>query len=294
MTTEPQDRRKYIGSSDIAAILGISPWKTALDLWIDKTTLPREDGRNWQAKARGVRLEPYICDMIEAEYGIKITARNQRYKDSATPHFACEIDAESVADGQPENLEIKTVHPFKSRDWGEVDTDSVPLHYLAQVQWGLGITGRSVCHVFALIGDDLRHYPITRDDETIVAMRAKAEEFWTRYVVPGLRPPLDYADSKTLEALRRLYPGTDGSAIEATAQHEHWRAVMTTAQEMVKKYEGVIDGARAHILAEMGSAARLTFPDGKEYRRKLIAKKAYTVECPATSYIDFRLANTKD
>jgi putative phage-type endonuclease len=293
--TQPQDRRKYIGGSDIAAILGISPWKTAVDLWIDKTTPPREDSHNWQAKARGTRMEPYILDMVRSEYGLRITAANQRYKDEVRPYFACEVDAETLTlTGPPQNIEIKTVHPFKSREWGEVDTDSVPLHYLAQVQWGLGITGREVCHVFALIGDDLRHYPITRDEETIVALREKADEFWLKYVVPGLRPPLDYADSRTLETLKRLFPGTDGTAIEATVMHEHWRAVMTTAQDMVKKYEGVVDGARAHILAEMGSAARLTFADGKEYRRKLIAKKAYSVEYPASTYIDFRLANTKE
>jgi hypothetical protein len=144
-----------------------------------------------------------------------------------------------------------------------------------------------------LIGDDLRRYVVVRDQETIDAMRARAVEFWNTYVLPKLRPPLDYADRKTLDTLRRLYPGTDGSAIAATAMHEHWRAVMQTAQEMRDKYEGVIDGARAHLLAEMGASARLVFSDGKEYRRKLVTKKACTIQQPATSYIDFRLANTK-
>jgi putative phage-type endonuclease len=284
------DRSKFLGGSDIAAILGISPWKTATDLWIDKTTPPREDGRNWQAKARGTRMEPYIVDMIREEYGLQIVARNQRYIDADVPYFAAEIDAETA----DENIEIKTVHPFKSREWGDLDTDQLPLHYIAQVQWGLGVHRRQRCRVFALIGDDLRGYVVERDDETIAAMRDKAAEFWQRYVVADLRPPLDYADSKTLDTLRRLYPGTDGSAIEANAMHEHWRAVLQNAQDMAKKYEGVIDGAKAHLLAEMGNAALLKFSDGKAFRRKEIKTKAVTIEKPACRYIDFRLITTKE
>lgn len=135
---------------------------------------------------------------------------------------------------------------------------------------------------------------VERDDETIAAMREKAAEFWTRYVLAKLRPPLDYADSKTLETLRRLYPGTDGTTIEATAMHEHWRAVLQTAQDMRDKYEGVIDGAKAHLLAEMGSAALLKFNDGKAFRRKEIKTKAVTIEKPASRYMDFRLVNVKE
>lgn len=285
------DRRKYIGGSDIAAILGISPWKTALDLWIDKTTPPREDGSNAAAKRRGTRLEPYIIDMIEAEHGMPIAQRNRRYIDPIVPIFAAEIDAENTAG---ENVEIKTVHPFKAREWGEEGGDALPIHYVAQTQWGLGITGRDRCHVFALIGDDLRRYVVDRDDETIDAMRTRASEFWERYVVPALRPPVDYNHSKAQASLRRLYPGTDGSVVEATAMHEHWRAVLTAAEEQRDRYQGVIDGARAHLLAEMGTASRLVFADGKEFQRKLVTKEARTIEYPAVKYINLRLVNTKE
>lgn len=285
------DRTKFLGGSDIAAVLGISPWKTGIDLWLDKIT-PRSDGdgRNHQAKTRGTRLEPYILDMIREEHGLEIVARNERYIDSQVPFFAAEIDAETP----DENVEIKTVHPFKAKEWGELETDQLPLHYIAQVQWGLGIRGRSRARVFALIGDDLRPYVVDRDDETIEAMRERASAFWTQYVLPKLRPPMDFADSKTLDTLRRLYPGTDGSVIEANAMHEHWRAVLQTAQDMRDKYEGVIDGARAHLMAEMGAAALLKFPDGKAFRRKEIKTKACVIDRPAGRHMDFRLVNVKE
>lgn len=284
------DRTKFVGGSDIAAILGISPWKTATDLWLDKIRPRVEDGRNLQAKTRGTRMEPYIVDMIEQEHGLKIVSRNERYIDPVVPFFAAEVDAET----EDENIEIKTVHPFKSKEWGDLETDQLPLHYLAQVQWQMGIRKRDKTRVFALIGDDLRPYVVERDDETIAALREKARDFWESYVIPKKQPPLDYGDRKTLDTLRKLYPGTDGTTIQATAMHEHWRAVMATAQDMVSKYEGVIEGAKAHLLAEMGNAALLKFDDGKAFRRKLIKKKATTIVMPATSYIDFRLVTPKE
>lgn len=296
--TKP-DRRKFIGGSDIAAILGISPWKTAADLWLDKITppAPETDGKEAQrVKARGTRLEPYMLDMIREEYNYRIDARNTRYIDQKVPFFACEIDAEGGPADEPMrgNIELKTVHPFKAKEWGDIETDTLPLHYLAQVQWGLGITSRTHCTVFALIGDDLRLYRVVRDDETIDAMRRRAEHFWNEYVARKVQPPLDYADSRTLETLRRLYPGTDGSTIDATAAHEHWRAVLETAADMVKKYEGVVDGAKAHLLAEMGNAALLRYGDGKAFRRKEVRYKASVIEKPAGRFMDFRLVNLKE
>lgn len=287
---QPNHRQKFIGGSDIAAILGVSPYKTATDLWLDKIKPAVEDGRNAAAKRRGSRLEPYILDMIREEHGLQIVAQNVRYIDGDVPFFAAEIDAQTA----DENIEIKTVHPFKAKEWGDLETDNLPLHYVAQVQWGLGITGRHLCHVFALIGDDLRPYVVERDDELIGVMRQRAVDFWKQFVIPQAQPPLDFADRKTLDTLRKLYPGTDGSTLEATPMHEHWRAVLKTAEEMRDKYQGVVDGARAHLLAEMGNAALLRFPDGKAYRRKLIRKKATTIVQPACEYIDFRLTNAKD
>lgn len=291
MTETILDRRGYIGGSDIAAIVGVSnpSWgKTAVDVWIDKTTPPTEDTRNLKAKRRGSRLEPYIRDMIATEYGMEIVKRNERYADPEIQYFACEIDAETAED----NIEIKTVHPNAARDWGDDGTDEVPIYYVAQVQWGLGITRRPRCHVFALIGDDLRRYLIERDDETITAMRETAEVFWQRYVCGNLRPPMDHQDPRTLDTLKRLYPGTDGSTVEATHAVEAWRSVLEEARDKVAQYQAVADGAKAHLMDVMGQAAVMKFADGKAFRRKLIQSKPYTVE--ARSYMDFRLVNVKE
>lgn len=291
ITTTASDRSKWIGGSDISAILGISPYRTAVDLWLDKIQPRGEDGGNAVAKRRGTRLEPYIVDMIREEHGITIVRRNERYVDRQVAYFAAEIDAEAETG---ENIEIKTVHPFKAKEWGDEDSDQLPVHYAAQAMWGLGVTGRNSTLVFALIGDDLRRYQVHRDQETIEAMRFRAEQFWTDYVLPQVRPPFDFQHDATLATLRKLYPGTDGTAIDAGVEHEHWRFVLEQAQAQVSRYEAVVDGAKAHLLAEMGNCALLKFADGKAFRRKEIKTKAVVINKPAGSHIDFRLINCKE
>jgi putative phage-type endonuclease len=290
------DRTKYIGGSDVAAILGVSPWRNVVDLWMDKITPRVESGQNMTAKRRGARMEPYILDMIREEHGLEIVAANRRYVDNELPFLAAEIDFEYLdkETGQVENGEIKTVHPFKAKEWGEHGTDELPLHYVAQTQHGMGVKTARRCRVFALIGDDLKPYLVERDDDLITAMRDRANEFWTKYVLPKVQPPLDYEHKDIIETLKRLYPGTDGTTIEANAMHEHWRAVMGTATEMRDHYEAILAGAKAHLLAEMGNASVIKFNDGMAFTRKVVSKKPYTVEYAAQRYVDFRLSKLKE
>jgi hypothetical protein len=121
-----------------------------------------------------------------------LSPANKRYTDPDVPVFACEIDFELRLDGSSDitNAELKTVHPFMAKEWGESGTDTAPIHYLAQGMWGLGITKRKHCIVGALFGaDSLRVYPVDRDDETIAAMRFKAAKFWSDHVLTRIPPP---------------------------------------------------------------------------------------------------------
>lgn len=203
------DRRKLIGGSDVAAILGISPWKTPLDVYLDKIK-PRSDQPD-QNKARvfsrGKRMEPYVIDLLAEETGSTIIARGKRYRDPEFDFMAAEIDAET---DKYENVEIKTVSPFKAKEWGEQQSDEVPVHYTAQVMHGLMVTGRSVCIFGVLIGaDDFRVYRVERDDETIDAMRQKEIEFWDR--IERRIPP----DPATTGDILTLFERDSGAVINA-------------------------------------------------------------------------------
>lgn len=198
MASPVVDRRGFLGGTDIASILGVSPWKTALDLFEEKTApilVPAPEPTPAEEKAnrllrRGKKLEPLVIEMLEEETGIFIHRRNQRYTDQEFPWMQAEIDFEFMGEEGECTGDIKTVSPFAAGEWGTEYSDEIPLHYLCQFMWGLMVTGRPLCLVGVLIGaDDLRVYRVKRDDELIGEIRRRAVQFWTKSVLKKVAPP---------------------------------------------------------------------------------------------------------
>jgi len=216
------DRSKFIGGSDAAAILGVSPWATPVELWMQKTgkAAPEPvDPVRERIFARGKKLEPVILDMVmdklrERGHDVQLIATNERYTDPEHSFMSCEIDFEMMLDGEHINGDCKSVIGFARKKWGEEDTEDVPIEYAAQFMHGLMITGRRRCLVAALIGlDDVAIYWVNRDDETIAAMREKEVAFWNDHV-QGDTPP----DTFTFDDVKALFPGDNGLSIDATPE----------------------------------------------------------------------------
>lgn len=202
------DRSSYIGGSDAAAILGVSPWRTALDVYMDKVN-GKEPVDPSKAKIfqRGKRMEPYIIDLFSEETGLTIVRRGCRYQDPEYPFICAEIDAEAESG---ENIEIKTVHPFASKEWGAMDSDDIPVYYAAQAMHGLMVTGKQVCIFGAMIGmDDFRTYRVERDEDVIKSLRQKEIDFWN--MMEQRIPP----EPTTLSDAERLFRKDLGTAVEA-------------------------------------------------------------------------------
>ncbi|EJG3031448.1 YqaJ viral recombinase family protein [Escherichia coli] len=203
------DRTKYIGGSDVAGILGISPWRTPLEVYLDKVQ-PRVkpvDTSKQKVFTRGQRMEPYVIDLLSEETGMEIVHRGNRYIHRDYDFIAAEIDAEAASG---ENIEIKTVSPFKAKEWGEIQTDAIPVHYTAQAMHGLMVTNKQVCVFGVLIGgDDFRIYRVERDEETIQAILEKEIAFWDR--VKNLNPP----EATSVSDVSLMFEKDAGTSIEA-------------------------------------------------------------------------------
>lgn len=222
MSNQPQveaERAKFIGGSDIAAVVGLSPWKSPVALYDAKVGGREQAPANVTVKRRGHVWERVVADMVVerfAEEGrvVKVLSTNERVQDEEIPYFAAEIDMIIELDSVPTNVEIKTVHPFKAKEWGDELSDECPPHYAAQALWGLGITGRKTCIVAALIGaDELRIYPIERDEPTIDWLRARARDFWELNVLPRIPPA-----PQSPEDLARLFPTSKETTIAGDEQ----------------------------------------------------------------------------
>lgn len=216
-----EQRRKYIGGSDIGALLGIAPatWRrnTPLALYLDKVEPPKVDTQNVGAKRRGKRWEAVVGEMLvekleEQGHKVEIVATNKRYVDPDFDFMACEIDWELRLDDEDEitNVELKTVHPYKVAEWGEEGTDASPVWYTAQGQWGLGITRRRRCIIAPLFGaDEVRVYPLEAANDVIGEIRTVADKFWNENVLARV-PPLPGG----LVDLARLFPNDCGRSVE--------------------------------------------------------------------------------
>ena len=205
------NRRQGIGGSDIAAILGVSKFKTALEVYLSKTTeQPEQQGEHlyW-----GHALENPIIDRFIQDTGALVIRQPEMRRHPQHQWAIANADA-LITDsaGNPQAiLEIKTSSAFKSREWGADDTDEVPIEYIAQVQWYMWIYDVQEAYLAALIGgNQYRQYHITRDDELIAMLAEKAQAFWQNHVIPRIPPePQDGEDAQ------KLYPHDNGDTAEA-------------------------------------------------------------------------------
>lgn len=265
------DRSKYIGGADIAAVIGVSPWRTPYDLWLDKSR-PRVEGAvsRRDPKARGVRWESVVAEMLVEQleddgHTVEIVATNRRYKDADLPFLASEIDFEIRLDGEDEitNVELKTVHPFKLKKdgWGESGSDQMPTHYTAQVMHGLGVTRRRKGMLAALFGaDELRVYPVPADDKVIEYLRGQALAFWRDNVQAGVAPsPINLND------LDRLYPKELEGGAPLLADEELTQALLRLRAigKEIGAREAEATALEFQIKRAMKDAVAVVLPTGK-------------------------------
>lgn len=257
--TTQHDRTAFIGGSDVAAILGVSPWKSAFRLYQEKIGEFVEEVTPAKQKLfnRGHRWEPVVVEMLLDElrdrgHDAQIVGRNARYQDPEFPFLACELDLELLIDGEETNAEMKTVSPFAAREWGEQDTDEIPLHYAAQGMHGLMIKPRRRCVFGALIGaDDLRVHQIERDDETIAAIRAKELEFWRRV------QERDAPDPETADDVKWLFPRDTGIVMEADSELLELCEALRKIRLAIKSDEASENVLATRIKVMLGHASTL-------------------------------------
>lgn len=267
------DRTKFIGGSDIASLLGCAPdtWEchTPVALWKRKTA-PQAEGPTTGVKKRGKRWEAVVAEMLvetleAAGNKVEIVRSNTYYTDPDVPHFRCEIDFEVRLNGEEEitNVELKTVHPILDRKWGESGTDDAPVYYLAQGQWGLGVTRRRRCIIAPLFGaDELRVFPIEAVPVTINAIRERANTFWQENVL-GNVPPV----AIELSDLDHIYPAeTDAPAVVADDELTRMLLRMRAVDREMKARTAEYEVLEFEVKKAMGNAAELLIPSDGEYK----------------------------
>lgn len=234
-------RRKGIGGSDVAGILGISPWTTPLDVYLDK--IGEADPLEMTAPMRwGLLLEDEIAQEYSRQTGRKVRRVNRILQHPEHPFMLASLDRTVVADGGVKRiLEVKTVGKWSKQDeWGPDGTDEIPEHYLCQTSHYLAVTGAEIADVAVLIaGQDFRIYEVRRNQKLIELLIREEGRFWNDHV-ESRTPP----ECQSLEDVKRRWPLCTGGSVRLTddqvqhlIQRESLKANIRQLQAELKELE---------------------------------------------------------
>lgn len=205
-------RRTGIGGSDAAAAVGLNPYMSPMELWLDKTGrsegLPGPDPNDTTSPTYwGTLLEPIVAASYTRVTGNRVRKINAVLRHPSIPWMLANIDREVVGTSDVQILECKTTGEHGARLW----RDGVPEYVELQVQHQLAVTGKTAAHVAVLLcGQALEVFRVDRDDALIARLIELEARFW-RYVESDTPPPADGSESAD-RALRHLYPGNGGTA----------------------------------------------------------------------------------
>ena len=213
-------RKGGIGSSDAAAAVGLNPYKSQLELWLEKTGrdggLPKTDPNDETSPMYwGTLPESIVAAHYTKRSGHKVRRINAVLQHPREAWMLANLDREVIGAADVHILECKTAGMNGVRLWKE----GVPEYIQLQVMHQLAVTGKQAADVAVLIcGQELQIHRIERDDAMIARLVQLERQFW-RYVELDQEPPADGSDSADV-ALRCLYPQDSGQTLDLSHESE--------------------------------------------------------------------------
>lgn len=246
-------RKCGIGGSDVAAILGISKWNSAISLWLDKTNQTNEPVEENEAMQWGTIMEPIIRNHFAEVTGKTVVEVKAMLQHPEHPFMLADVDGLTTDDeGNPAILEIKTASEYKRAEW----ENDIPSYYETQVQHYLCVTGVQKAYVAVLIGgNSFKVYEVDADAEIQSMLIAVEKDFWNK-VQNMIRPEMDGSDAAK-NLLDSLYHGGISEQIvmpdeaigyvdayiEACAEEDNAKAKKQEASNHIKEIMGDYDKA---------------------------------------------------
>ncbi|NKF90768.1 endonuclease [Ralstonia solanacearum] len=258
-------RKTGIGGSDAAAAVGLNPYKSQLELWLEKTgrdtELPKPDPNDTMEPVYwGTLLEPIVAAAYTQQTGHRVRKVNAVLQHPTIPFMLANLDREVVGVPDVQILECKTAGEFGARHW----QGGVPEYVQLQVQHQLAVTGKRTADVAVLLcGQALEVHRIERDDDLIARLIPLEAQFW-HYVETDTPPPGDGSESAD-RALRCLYPRDSGGTVDFSddRQLSGVFADLVAVREQIEAREVAAAKLKQTIQHAMGDASRALFETGE-------------------------------
>lgn len=251
-----EEMKTGIGASEAAAAIGLSKYKTAYQLWLEKTGQAQPEPSGEEAEW-GLLHEPNILDRFARKQGVEVVhvpfLRDAKHAfmiahpDGLIAGTACGVQAKSVD---------KDAFRF-SEQWGEPDapgnpSDQVPLAYYYQAQHEMRVAGWEMLRFAVLVGGNRDvTYTVPRDEDLIEDLIELEAAFW-RNVQERVAPEV-----KTIVEAAQRYPNASRLEIEATPEIVEACNRLAMAKAAVKNSEEEVDGLGAAVRGFMGEADTL-------------------------------------
>ncbi|MES2972360.1 MAG: YqaJ viral recombinase family protein [Pseudomonadota bacterium] len=258
-------RKGGVGSSDAAAAVGLNPYKSQLQLWMEKTgrddLLPKIDPNDEASPMYwGTLLEPIVAAHYTKRTGNRVRRINAVLQHPDHPWMLANIDREVVGAPDVQILECKTAGMNGARLW----KDGVPEYIQLQVMHQLAVTGKQAADVAVLIcGQELQVHRIHRDDTMISQLIALEHQFW-RDVELEEAPAADGSDSADT-ALRALYPRDAGATLDLSDDVEMSAVFsdLVSIRDSLARFGEFEAKLKQRIQQRMQDATRVIFDSGE-------------------------------
>lgn len=238
------DRKKLIGGTDVGCILGLNPYKTPLQLWSEKVgRVEPKDLSDVEAVTLGIELEDFVAKKFQKETGMKVRRTPYRYTHKKYDYMSCQVDR--LIEATDELLEVKTCSAYLAKKW---ENEEIPAHYICQVMWQLGLTGRKVGWIAVLIGgQSFKYKRIDFDQEFFSSMVGQVVNFWD--MVKTETPPMAIgADNDTIV---KVYPENDDQ-IQQVEEFNDQIALLQETKMHIKEMQKEKDSLEASIKQRIG------------------------------------------
>jgi putative phage-type endonuclease len=259
-------RKRGIGSSDAAAAVGLNPYKSQLELWMEKTgrdgSLPKIDPQDEESPTYwGNILEPIVALHYSKRSGHRVRRINAvlQHPDADLSWMLANIDREVIGADDVQILECKTAGINGARLWKE----GVPEYVQLQVMHQLAVTGKQAADVAVLLGGQhLEIHRIERDESMIARLIELERKFW-EYVITDTPPPADGSDSAD-QALRCLFPEDSGQVLDFSTNPALSIAYveLKVVRQRIAQQQTQESQLKQTLQQAMGDATRAQFTNG--------------------------------
>ena len=255
-------RATGVGASEIAAILGISPFADRWQVWAKKKGIIENE--TTERMYWGTKLEPVIAQVFSERTQLPVEWSNQRIYSKSREWQYSSPDALILTEPRAV-LECKTAGLDQAGEWDRdaEDEDGVPEHYWAQVEWQMSTLELDTAYIAVLIaGNDFRYYKIRHDPEFEEMLLEEGYDFWRKHLLGDAEPPIG-GSKRARDYLKRRFPREKEKLRAATLdeivlldEYARLRGEMEERQDCYDKLENQLKLA-------IGESEGLTWARGK-------------------------------